>query len=1184
MAHYLAHFNTTVGLSVKPSSLAIDQRCSLSKSNLPPFVQRYCHDIKARYIQRPVLPESDWPPSLGGKYIRLALIKQGRTTCDFRYHAVVELQEDYVRGKYDKILERKTEILLEEIFSPMFCEGGIEIPIRMLIDGAPGVGKTTLTREISQKWAKDELLKEYWLVLLLHLRERDISEAKAIDDFFYHDDTDLQHAMIKFVRERSGSGVLLIFDGFDELSFIERSEKSLFLDIIKGKILSECAVVVTSRPHASRPVQELRSVNRHIEVLGFTDEQVKVCIREQISEENKAEELCNALKDRLDIASLCQIPLNCSIVLFVYEQEYYRLPDTLTELYELFILHTLKRYTKRTQRSRVADELQNLNDLPNSTCNYFEALSKIAFVGLKEDRLVFSRRNTTVQSAFTLESNMDIPVLDLMTSAKSYSSRGAEDTYSFLHLTIQEYLAAFWAAHHLGDQKGNFFQKYLMNDRFYMVLLFFSGITKLDFLNKSSITAFSRSWEKDMIHVCHMLYESGNHSHCHDVATHCIPNKEIIIELNEFNRRRRGLEYHSITKKQCSQFETLLVANFIVHSASQWKSLTLGPEQVRVFHKVLKTTITKPFNIETVVLNVHNENSNSFVPCNTTLLNEVTEFGSVIAEVDLFVNSTKNQRKFAGFRNNLKEVLVDTRVIKSLSLLITGSHRDDIIPDLYKSLAEGLAQNGSVNLLKIPSSLNRDFMCLIIQLSSWNSSLKLSTLQVFKGNVNFNRENTSISSYDLCSTFAKFLSTNTSLKQIDIALPVRVSYFLEHYELIKSGLDRNFTLQQLTICKKVFYDRNNEISPISTPQAECDSESTNEKTTSDLQSQPQTSKLCHTISDPHTDSESPLPTKNSAICLQPTELKLSSWSMALDQLTDYGVSSLSPSPPPSVFNKRLDASAVSVNNWHQFFSNKESSNMQQKMIHSPQAQNSISCQSKFIQPHNVCDIRSSPTPHKHHLQHLQLSPDFRPSSSQQQTQPHHHLSEPHSCATVYQPHYEASASPLPKRSKLDLNTEHHRSPPYTVLPRRISPTQSHYVNANSHFLPSPDVQTVHPAMLQPNPFQDVLQLQPSTNYRFEQQGYHRVLPHHCCHRFCFPLMAYHQGNNIQSTSQMPLQHYWPLTLHNSATQHSTWLGCQQQHHVPPVITSESHPSRSTPSLLPYPCICSQHQPVTSNSN
>ena len=467
-----------VGLPLAPC-FDIDYGPRLDESELPEYVRKYCHDTKMRYVEQPVLPESDWPPTLGGQYIRLALIKQGRTTHDFSYRTVVELQKDYVRGEYDKILERKTEIELEEIFDPVFCEGGYEFPrLKMLIDGAPGVGKTTLSRNVSQKWAKGEFLQEYWLILLLHLRERSISKAQTIDDFFYHDDQMVQDAIITFIKETSGKGVLIIFDGFDELSLTQRCEQSLFLDIIKGKVLSKCAVVVTSRPYASRPVQELQSVNRHIEVLGFTIEQIHKCIKQRINDEVKAEQLCTELEDRLDIASICQIPLNCSIVLFVYEQEDYRLPITLTELYELFILHGLRRYTTRTHGTSIAETLLNTNRLPRPIGNYFSVLSKVAYDGLLEDKLVFERGDLGIVFSQTF-TGTDLPLLDLMTSAKSYSSRGTHDTYSFLHLIIQEYLGAFWAAKYLSEsEKLDFLRKNMKNERFYMVLWFFAGITK----------------------------------------------------------------------------------------------------------------------------------------------------------------------------------------------------------------------------------------------------------------------------------------------------------------------------------------------------------------------------------------------------------------------------------------------------------------------------------------------------------------------------------------------------------------------------------------------------------------------------------------------------------------------------------------------------------------------------------
>ena len=88
------------------------------------------------------------------------------------YGTVIEQLKDYVRGKYDKILGSKNEIELEKVFDPVFCNDGHISHLKMLIDGAPGVDKTTLSRKVSQKRAVGELLQEYWLVLLLHLCER----------------------------------------------------------------------------------------------------------------------------------------------------------------------------------------------------------------------------------------------------------------------------------------------------------------------------------------------------------------------------------------------------------------------------------------------------------------------------------------------------------------------------------------------------------------------------------------------------------------------------------------------------------------------------------------------------------------------------------------------------------------------------------------------------------------------------------------------------------------------------------------------------------------------------------------------------------------------------------------------------------------------------------------------------
>ena len=781
-------FYPYVDLSLDPC-FDIDYGPRLDESELPARVQEYCHDTKMRYIEQSVLPESDWPPNLGGDYIRLALVKQGRTTLDFNYRRVVALQEDYVRGKYDKILQHKTEIELQEIFDPVFCEGGYEFPrIKILIDGAPGVGKTTLSRTVSRKWAEGKFLQEYWLVLLLHLRERDISRAQTIDNFFYHDNQMVQDTVATFVKERSGRGVLLIFDGFDELNFVQRHEQSLFLDIVKGKILRKSAVMITSRPYASKSVQQLQSVDRHVEVLGFTNEQIHKCIKQRINDGVKAEELCAELEDRLDIASICQIPLNCSIVLYVYKMENYRLPGTLTELFELFVLHGLRRYTTRTQNPDVAETLFDTSALPVPIRDYFSILSKIAYDGLKEDKLVFGQNELKV--AFSpVFTGKDLPVLDLMTSAKSYSSRGTHDTYSFLHLTIQEFLGAFWAAKNLSDKdKLDFLEENLKKERFYMTLWFFAGITKLDISNLCSI--FSKDlWEHhNHIHICHLLYESDS-SHCGYVAENCVSDKEIsFVTGTNQGKYNQSIRY--------SRFDRLMIAHFLAYSQCQWNRLILHLNDVKILHKVFINGLDVcGTSILQVVVIVGSDNISSFCEGTISMLDEIPNFRSVKVSFELDNSSEIN---FQDIKGNIKNALMKTKAIRSIYVKIIGKNMEEITRSFYDELIEGIAHNGSlVQDLQLGTVTVHTIEYLIALLIKWNSSLKLVNLLISKDYTDYCLEEKQCCEF--FKSLSTFLSKNSSLKQIIISPPFDERHLVRCIDTIQSALDQNSTLEELNI-------------------------------------------------------------------------------------------------------------------------------------------------------------------------------------------------------------------------------------------------------------------------------------------------------------------------------------------------------------------------------------------------
>ena len=308
----------------------------------------------------------------------------------------------------------------------------------ILVEGAPGIGKTTFAWEVSRRWSRGEILNQYRLVVLLRLRDKRVREAKNIYDLFYHRDDELRREVAKEIRRNKGESVLLLYEGYDELPGKLQTQESVFLEILYREYLPEATVLITSRPYATEFLQEKfkEQISQHIEILGFTKADIQSFIQSAVKDKTLRDEFSQYLTCYPHIRGLMYVPLNAVIVTEIYKtakldksQEF--VPTTLTELYTSLSRGMLLRYLKSHNKYGKEDwKLRSFSDLPEELHKQFNTICEIAFRGILKDEFIFD------------DLARDFNTLDLMQSAPElYVDQGAVVSHNFFHLTLQEFLA-----------------------------------------------------------------------------------------------------------------------------------------------------------------------------------------------------------------------------------------------------------------------------------------------------------------------------------------------------------------------------------------------------------------------------------------------------------------------------------------------------------------------------------------------------------------------------------------------------------------------------------------------------------------------------------------------------------------------------------------------------------------------
>uniref|UniRef100_A0A4W3HUM5 NLR family CARD domain containing 3 n=1 Tax=Callorhinchus milii TaxID=7868 RepID=A0A4W3HUM5_CALMI len=370
------------------------------------------------------------------------LLIDGLTDIQEKEHDVMQIEA--TRGMKSSL--KKTP--LDKLFLPLTK---VSIPPRISVTvGVAGIGKSTLVKLLMYKWLEGEMFKDITFIFPFTFRDLNsverISAEKLLRLTFPHitETSQILNGMAK---------VLLLFDGLDEfrhpLEFSNSQPctdpkkdiqiENLITNIIRGNIFPEATVWITSRPAAASQIPA-GLVDRMTEIRGFGEVEIKEFLQTLFEDRVTATKVFTEIKAQQSLYILCSVPSFClivgsSIAYFLKASESQRsggFPRTLTEIYTYFFKMVLSGDWQEKE-----PEPLKIEQAFNSQRKQISNLSRLAFYGLIKRRAVF------------YDSDMKNHGIDLTSLQGGLCSRifTKEDlhmctTYQFIHISIQEYLAA----------------------------------------------------------------------------------------------------------------------------------------------------------------------------------------------------------------------------------------------------------------------------------------------------------------------------------------------------------------------------------------------------------------------------------------------------------------------------------------------------------------------------------------------------------------------------------------------------------------------------------------------------------------------------------------------------------------------------------------------------------------------
>uniref|UniRef100_A0A8C4RJV2 NACHT domain-containing protein n=1 Tax=Erpetoichthys calabaricus TaxID=27687 RepID=A0A8C4RJV2_ERPCA len=419
------------------------------------------------------------------RYTELVVINKYRRTYSETHHELLEIGRTHAEMVEERVKEKCERIWTEQLFrrSP----GSESPPHIVVVSGVAGIGKTTMVQKIMFDWARGAQYQRFAFVFMFKFRDLNLLDNKnepqmpltrlIVRHYKYLNDQKL----IKILSKPES--LLFIFDGLDEykhkLDFTQKQVCSnpeelfsvhvLLTSLVSGTLLKGCSVLITSRPTALE-VLDMDRVDRYAEILGFFPFQRLMYFKKFFDDADLGAEVFRYVEENAILYTMCFNPSYCWIICSVLkshfmtpEEEQGNTPRTVTELFVMFLHNILTNHRREVEDRR----------------GILVKLGKMAYYGVDNRILVFYDKSE--MSTFGLQPLLSSPFLSgFLKEILQRESSLDHTTYTFFHLTLQEFMAAFSFFLDPSDGVKNLLVKMdsCKDGRFEILIRFLAGLAK----------------------------------------------------------------------------------------------------------------------------------------------------------------------------------------------------------------------------------------------------------------------------------------------------------------------------------------------------------------------------------------------------------------------------------------------------------------------------------------------------------------------------------------------------------------------------------------------------------------------------------------------------------------------------------------------------------------------------------